>query len=293
MLFAIFIFFLIFLFRLVSCFSKSGFLFKLLYILLFVSFSLFFYFFRICFAEHFFTYLTTGLVICSVSSGGVIIYKAPSPGGQVEIFEIPESPSNHVPSSPGPSQPVPPLPAPSGPPSGKEDSFDIGVLLESWSKKTDGTSVNQPEDGPVPPGNPVASGGEEAGRQTLRAVPYPYQPDEVIGGDCVLSIQRRLLAKHSFPPSGVIEMARIQAEDLFEGKVEIIKLMADLDPTGDWMGRGARALDNSRTATGEESLEGLYSLLEDRKRGGVQSATYSKLKGKVFLRMDPDEHSAA
>ena len=33
------------------------------------------------------------------SSGGLIIYKAPSPGGQVEILEIPESPSN-----PGPSQ---------------------------------------------------------------------------------------------------------------------------------------------------------------------------------------------
>lgn len=48
-------------------------------------------------------------------------------------------------------------------------------------------------------------------------------------------------------------MARIQAEDLFEVKVEVIRLMLGLDPTGDWMGRGARALDNNpRTATGEE-----------------------------------------
>ncbi|MBA0632467.1 hypothetical protein Godav_001197 [Gossypium davidsonii] len=54
-------------------------------------------------------------------------------------------------------------------------------------------------------------------------------------------------------------MARIQAEDLFEVKVEIIQQMADLDPMGDWMGRGARALENPHTATGEESLEKLYA----------------------------------
>lgn len=45
-------------------------------------------------------------------------------------------------------------------------------------------------------------------------------------------------------------LARIQAEDLFEVKVEIIQLMAGLDPTGDWMGRGARALENSRHGRG-------------------------------------------
>lgn len=148
------------------------------------------------------------------------------------------------------------------------------------------------EAGAEPPGNPP---GEEAGpaNQTLRVVPYPYQPDEVIGGDCVLSIERRLLAKYSFPSSEVIRMARIQAEDLFEVKVEIIKLMAGLDPTGDWMGRGARTLENSRTATGEESLGRLYALLEDLKRGGVQSSTYLKLKGNVLPRIDMDAHSSA
>ncbi|RWR94993.1 hypothetical protein CKAN_02431400 [Cinnamomum micranthum f. kanehirae] len=169
---------------------------------------------------------------------------------------------------------------PSSSSSWEEDSFEMRVLLESSSKttETEGTSVNQPEAGPVPPGNPVAPPGEEAGpaNQTLRVAPYPYQPDEVIGGDCVLSIERRLLAKYSFPSSEVIRMARIQAEDLFEVKVEIIKLMAGLDPTGDWMGRGARTLENSRTATGEESLEKLYALLEDLQRGGVQSSTYLK-----------------
>lgn len=47
----------------------------------------------------------------------------------------------------------------------------------------------------MPPGNPVASPGEEAGpaNQTLRVVPYPYQPDEVIGGDSIKTIKTRLL----------------------------------------------------------------------------------------------------
>lgn len=75
-----------------------------------------------------------------------IIYKAPSPGGPVEILEIPESPSNHVPSSPGPSQPVPPLPAPSGPSSSSswtEDPFEPRVLLEPFSEtEMQGTAVN-------------------------------------------------------------------------------------------------------------------------------------------------------
>lgn len=178
----------------------------------------------------------------------------------------------------------------------KEDTREIDVLLESFSETEDtGSSVNQPVAPPVPPANPVASPGEEAGpaNQTQRVVPYPYQPDEVIGGDCVLSVEGRLLAKYDAPSYEVIRMARIQAEDLFEVKVEIIKLMAGLDPTGDWLGRGARALDNSRTATGEESLDRLYALLEDLKRGGVQSSTYFKLRGNVFTRIDPDEHSSA
>ncbi|RWR97818.1 hypothetical protein CKAN_02727700 [Cinnamomum micranthum f. kanehirae] len=138
---------------------------------------------------------------------------------------------------------------PSSSSSWEEDSFEMRVLLESSSKtmETEGMSVNQPEVGPVPP-----------------------------GGDCVLSIERRLLAKYSFPSSEVIRMARIQAEDLFEVKVEIIKLMAGLDPMGDWMGRGAQTLENSHTTTGEEYLERLYALLEDLQRGGVQSSTYLK-----------------
>jgi hypothetical protein len=196
-----------------------------------------------------------------------------------------------------------PLPAPSGQVNSdpwREDSRELDILLESSS--VPGTSVTQPRAGPVNPeaadssqtsGDPVASPGEEAGpaNQTQRVVPYPYQPDEVIGGDCVLSIERRLLAKDSNPSSEDIQMARIHAEDLFEVKVEIIKLMAVLDPTGDWMGRGARALDNPRTATGEESVGKLYSLLEDLQTNGVQSPSYKKWKGKVFH--DPDMCSSA
>lgn len=82
----------------------------------------------------------------SSTETGIIIYKAPSPGGPVEIFEIPESPSNHVPSSPGPSRPVPPLPAPSGPSSSSswtEDSFELRVLSEPFSEtEMEGTAVN-------------------------------------------------------------------------------------------------------------------------------------------------------
>lgn len=133
-----------------------------------------------------------------------------------------------------------------------------------------------------------ASGEAEAGPSHV--VPFPYEEDEVIGGDSVNSIKGRLLAKYSFPSSEVIWMARIEAEDLFEVKVEIIRLMAGLDPTGDWMGRGARALDNPRTATGEEKL---YEKLEDLSRRGVRSETFWKLKGSFFfLRQDPPQNSS-
>jgi hypothetical protein len=101
------------------------------------------------------------------------------------------------------------------------------------------------------------------------------------------------LANKAFPAYEVIEMARMEAQDLFEVKAEIIQMMAGMDPTGDWAARGARALDNPRRPTGEESLENLSSLLDDLRRDGVQSATYRKLKGKVFLGRAQDEHSSA
>uniref|UniRef100_M1DLI2 DUF8018 domain-containing protein n=1 Tax=Solanum tuberosum TaxID=4113 RepID=M1DLI2_SOLTU len=132
-----------------------------------------------------------------------------------------------------------PLPGPSGQASGaefEEDHFGIDVLLESWEKSTEtGTSVDQPEPEPghVPPAIQVAPRGNEAGpsNQPPRVVPYPYQLDEVIGGDSVQSIQQRLLAKYSYtPPIGIMYLAEIEAKDLFEVKVEILRIMAVLDP---------------------------------------------------------------
>lgn len=180
----------------------------------------------------------------------------------------------------------------------KEDTREIDVLLESFSETDEtGSSVNQPVAPPVPPANPVASPGEEAGpaNQVPPMVPYPYRPDEIIGGDSVDAIQRRLLARYNFPSYEQIQFARIDAEDRFEVKVDIIQIMAGLDPTGNWMGRGARALDNPRTATGEPSLEQLYALLEDLNRGGVQSATFADFKNRIIFEPgegDGDAHSS-
>lgn len=121
----------------------------------------------------------------------------------------------------------------------------------------------------------------------------PSVEDEVIGGDSVLSIQQLLLSNKTAPSAHEIYMARINAEDLFEVKVEIIQLMAGLDPTGNWMGRGARALDNPRTATGEESLERLRAFLDDLNQGGEGSETFSQLKERVPRQRAGDEHSTA
>ncbi|KAK9033315.1 hypothetical protein V6N11_018348 [Hibiscus sabdariffa] len=49
---------------------------------------------------------------------------------------------------------------------------------------------------------------------------------------------------------------------------------------GYWMGRGARALENPHTATGEESLEKLYALLDDLRGGGVRSQAFLSLQSK-------------
>lgn len=171
----------------------------------------------------------------------------------------------------------------------KEDTREINVLLESFSETEDtGSSVNQPVAPPVPPANQVASPGPS---NPVR--PFPYHDADIIGGDSVLSIQERLLAKNPSPSLQDYRLARLDAEDLFEIKVDIIRQMTPLDPEGDWMGRGARALDNPRTATGEESLERLYHLLDDLKQGGVESQAFSHLKGRVFRRWNDDAQNSA
>nr|VDD25145.1 unnamed protein product [Brassica rapa] len=61
----------------------------------------------------------------------------------------------------------------------------------------------------------------------------------MIGGDSVEAIERRLLAQFAYPSYEDIQLAHIQAEDLFEVKVEIVKVMAGLDPTGGLDGAGS------------------------------------------------------
>ena len=130
---------------------------------------------------------------------------------------------------------------------------------------------------------------QEAANWAPPYVPYPHQLNEIIGGDSVESIQRRLLGTNWNPSAHDIRMARIQAEDLFEVKVDIIRKMAGLHPSGDWMGRGARALDNPRTATGEEHLARLHQCLTTY-RAGIFHLQPSVER--VRLRAGEDQHSA-
>ncbi|MCE3049245.1 hypothetical protein HAX54_044455 [Datura stramonium] len=59
--------------------------------------------------------------------------------------------------------------------------------------------------------------------------------------------------------------------------------MAVLDPTGDWLGWGAWALENSCTAMGEHSLDKRHTLLSDLESRGVNSKSFSQLKGKGLV----------
>jgi len=164
------------------------------------------------------------------------------------------------------------------------------VLGSSHSDpETANPSVNQPLAGPVPPANP----GEAAGQpdeDIPPVIPYPYQPDQVIGGDSVNSIQLRLLANEPFPSAEKCRQTRLEAEDLFEVKVDIIQIMSVLDPTGDWMEQGAEALYNPRSTSGEHKLESLYGILERLRLRGNQSEDFFSLRDKMIFRRDIDLH---
>ncbi|KAM3265621.1 hypothetical protein P3L10_002615 [Capsicum annuum] len=56
--------------------------------------------------------------------------------------------------------------------------------------------------------------------------------------------------------------------------------MVVLDPTGDWLRRGAWAFENPRTTSGEHSLEKLHTPLSDLESRGVNFDSFSQLKGK-------------
>ncbi|KAF5798317.1 hypothetical protein HanRHA438_Chr07g0301991 [Helianthus annuus] len=96
----------------------------------------------------------------------------------------------------------------------------------------EGTSSPSTDAGPIPHLGDTISKSTEGPASPGR---FPYEPDELNGGDSVLSIQRRLLSLKPFPSAEEIDFARTQAEDLFEVKVQIIQRMQVLDPTGDWM----------------------------------------------------------
>lgn len=119
--------------------------------------------------------------------------------------------------------------------------------------------------------------------QPLPVEEYPYEDTYEIGGDSVCAIQRRLLAatKDPYPSAADIDRTRLEAQDLFEVKVKIFQKMDQWDPTGDWMGCGARALDNPRTASGEEPLGRLYNILTEIENIGPLSDVFSDLQRKV------------
>lgn len=82
----------------------------------------------------------------------------------------------------------------------------------AYFSSSEGTSTNPASSGPAPHGGNHASVSTEG----AASPGHPnYQPDERIGGDSVLDIQRRLLSSKPFPSAEEIFFARMQAEDLF------------------------------------------------------------------------------
>lgn len=169
------------------------------------------------------------------------------------------------------------------------------VLLgsDSDSDSAEESTARANRDAPVPLANPGE--GEAAGpsNQISPATAYPYSPDEEIGGDCVLSIQRRLLASNPFPSLEENYLALIQAEDLFEIKVDIYRLMSVLDPSGNWIGQGSRALENPHSASGEHSLETLYNMYEELQRDRGSSPTFLSLQSKMFSRRQLNDENSS
>nr|QMQ98049.1 ATP synthase subunit 1 [Solanum torvum] len=161
-------------------------------------------------------------------------------------------------------------------------------MLEDSGPFGSTSTVNQP----LPGEQAALPVMQEAAANQAAPVPYPYPHNEFIGGDCVESIQRRLLERSPFPSAHAIQMARIDAEDLFEAKVDIIRVMAGLHPDGDWLGRGAWALANPRTATGEDSLENLLRLRDGVLSGDATTVTALKQR-MLWLRADGDTESHA
>lgn len=68
-------------------------------------------------------------------------------------------------------------------------------------------------------------------------------------------------------------------------KVEIINLMANLDPVGDWQGQGMPALQTCQsTVSGEYPLEHLLGFRDSLERAGKLAPCFMKLKNAVDLK---------
>jgi hypothetical protein len=109
---------------------------------------------------------------------------------------------------------------------------------------------------------------------TERLTPNPaVHPPIDISDDAAV---KALVARLNFEAT----QAAFDARDLFEVKVDIIRRMAVLDPSGDWLGRGAWALQ--KRSGGERSLETLFAWLSDLEQRGVASPVFEVLRREVF-----------
>ena len=147
------------------------------------------------------------------------------------------------------------------------------LLLEIISRLVGGEgSLLEPFLSECQPPKPASSIGPNGEGTSGEKLPLPTRDESpvpnpvkrpAVGGDSVESIQWKLLRGNPTPAPFDIVKAKMDAEDLFEVKDEICRLMAKWHPAGDWEERGARALDNPRTSPGEERLERLYAILDD------------------------------
>lgn len=184
-------------------------------------------------------------------------------------------------------------------------NFDLNVLAESMPETESGGGSPSTNAGPSEPSvnqaPPSPSGERDRDSSVEQPVlpqppvgpanpippvePYPYADNQRIGGDSVHAIQQRLLITNMGVPSAEeIYRAHIEAQDLFEVKAVIYAAMGELEPSRDWSERGAWALENPHTASGEQPLERLCHFRDDLILNKENSETFKKLRDKVPLR---------
>lgn len=218
----------------------------------------------------------------------------PDPSGGGPILPIfPQNQGDEDTGSPGiwsnlsPIQQLP-SPSPEVGPSTLDQPQGSGESWFSRLMKLPTPTSEEEVGGPGPVSTP-ANVGASVGAQSedaLSAGPsnassFPYDENEIIGGDSVAFIRLRIMSKEE----GILfEEAHYRAEDLFDIKAQVIQEMSHLDLDGDWMNRGARALDYPKSRIGEYSLEKLHEFLADLKNEGHMSKTFSLLKERVLRR---------